>query len=168
MRYRLDVVAPSSVEVVRYAGGWLFDRVLAGWEVRVLVDGIEDDRPLRILGTEVLDLESAVQAMTLDPRPNSLAVAAEMFGRDARVRQGVLGALDHGETEVTLWGESWPSELNSSIDSVEHRLSVAARAFKAQALAAADLPSSAIGITETFRTSTLTCARIGADLVPAG
>ena len=30
MRYRLDVVAPSVAEAVRYAGGWMFDRVMAG------------------------------------------------------------------------------------------------------------------------------------------
>ena len=41
VRYRLDVVAPSVVEAVRAAGGWMFDRVMAGWDVRVLVA----DRP---------------------------------------------------------------------------------------------------------------------------
>ena len=30
MRYRLDVVAPNVAEVVRSAGGWLVDRVMAG------------------------------------------------------------------------------------------------------------------------------------------
>ena len=33
VRYRLDVVAPSVAEAVRAAGGWMFDRVMAGWDV---------------------------------------------------------------------------------------------------------------------------------------
>ena len=52
MRYRLDVVAPSVPEVVRFAGGWLVDRVMAGWDVTVLIDTNEDLRPLEILGVD--------------------------------------------------------------------------------------------------------------------
>ena len=37
LRYRLDVVAASAVDVVQSAGGWLYDRVMAGWEVTVLL-----------------------------------------------------------------------------------------------------------------------------------
>ena len=33
MRYRLDVVAAGVADVVRFAGGWLFDRAMAGWDV---------------------------------------------------------------------------------------------------------------------------------------
>ena len=35
LKYRLDVVAASSADVVCSVGGWLYDRVLAGWEVTV-------------------------------------------------------------------------------------------------------------------------------------
>ena len=42
MRYRLDVVAPSVPEVVKFAGGWLVDRVMAGWDVTVLISAGED------------------------------------------------------------------------------------------------------------------------------
>jgi len=31
VRYRLDVVAADVADVVRFAGGWLFDRAMAGW-----------------------------------------------------------------------------------------------------------------------------------------
>ncbi len=52
MRYRLDVVARDVSEVVRFAGGWLVDRVMAGWDVTVLISADEDTRPLEILGVE--------------------------------------------------------------------------------------------------------------------
>ena len=60
VRYRLDVVAPSVAEAVRAAGGWMFDRVMAGWDVRVLVSAGHDDRALQILGADGADLESAL------------------------------------------------------------------------------------------------------------
>ncbi|MGZ4578492.1 MAG: hypothetical protein ACXVX1_12400, partial [Mycobacterium sp.] len=137
MRYRLDVVAATVVDVVRFAGGWLFDRAMAGWDVTVLLmdlAGHPDDRPLQILGAQVVDLEDALATVQSRPRPQALAAAADLFGCDSRVRQGVLQALDHGVTEVTLWGENWPAERDDSVGLVQHRLSMAAHTFKAQAL----------------------------------
>jgi hypothetical protein len=166
MRYRLDVVAPSVNEVVMYAGGWLFDRVMAGWDVTVLVDDHPDDRPLQILGAESLDLEAGLASMESRPHPQTLAVSVDLFERDARVRQGVLAALESGLTEVTLWGDTWPTELDASVDSVCHQLSAAALAFKSQALTAAAIPDAETGHAETFRIG-LAAASVAADLIPA-
>ncbi|MGW0160748.1 hypothetical protein ACWDUN_15690 [Mycobacterium sp. NPDC003323] len=168
MRYRLDVVAPSVAEVVRNAGGWLVDRVMAGWDVTVLIsgDGDGDIRPLQILGVEIGDLEAAMQSWEERPHPQTVAVAADLFVSDARVREGVLGALDQGLTEVTLWGESWPQELDSTVDCVQHELSAAARAFKAQAMAAAG-DAATVQRTEVFRCGVMSCPSVAADLVPA-
>jgi hypothetical protein len=168
MRYRLDVVAASVADVVRFAGGWLFDRAMAGWDVSVLVADHPDDRPLQILGAQIVDLEDALASMESRPRPQALAAAADLFGCDSRVRQGVLRALDHGVTEVTLWGETWPAELDDSVGLVQHRLSMAATIFKAQALAAAAVPHGSVGHIETFRSGLLACPSVAADLVPAG
>ena len=165
MRYRLDVVAPTVLDAVRFAGGWVYDRVMAGWDVTVLVGDDEDARPLEILGAEVLDLESVLASWDERPHPQTVAVAADMFDRDARVRRGVLDALEQGATEVTLWGEGLPAELDESVDSVQHQLSAAARAFKAQALAAANASEAAVGRTETFRCGMM--ASVAADLIPA-
>lgn len=167
MRYRLDVIAPSVTEAVQAAGGWLFDRAMAGWEVTVLVAAEDQDPlPLQILGAEVVELETAVLMGEHRPRPDALAVAADLFDRDPRIQEGVRLALDSGRTEVTLWGQAWPAELDST-DSVEHHLSVAARAFKARALAALALPVDSIPMVEVFRSGTHSCCPIAADLIPA-
>ena len=168
MRYRLDVVAGDVVDVVRFAGGWLFDRAMAGWDVTVLIADRPDDRPLQILGVQVLDLEDTLAAMGTRPRPQALAAGADLFGCDSRVRQGVLQALDHGVTEVTLWGETWPAEVDGSVGLVQHRLSTAAQIFKARALGAAAVPHGSIDHVETFRSGLLACPSVAADLVPAG
>ena len=164
------MVAADVADVVRFAGGWLFDRAMAGWDVTVLLTDLADrpdDRPLQILGVGVLDLEDALAEVDTRPRPQALAAAADLFGCDSRVRKGVLRALDHGVIEVTLWGESWPAELENSVGLVQHQLSMAAQMFKGQALAAATVSESPIGNTETFRSGLMTCPSVAADLVPA-
>lgn len=166
MRYRLDVVAPTVRDVVRYAGGWIYDRVMAGWDVTVLLDSDEDVRPLQILGARTLDLESVLEEWEDRPHPQTVAVAADLFDRDPRVLMHVRNALDQGAAEVTLWGEDVPAELGSSVDSAQHHLSAAARAFKSLALAAAqDSTAESVARTESFRCGML--ASVAADLVPA-
>jgi len=164
MRYRLDVVAPTVLDAVTFAGGWICDRVMAGWDVTVLIGADDDARPLEILGAEVRSLEDVLAAWEDRPHPQTVAVAAELVDSDARVHQHVLNALEQGATEVTLWGEQLPAELDESVDSVEHHLSAAARAFKMQALGACD-SESVVAHTETFRCGM--SVSVAADLVPA-
>ena len=111
MRYRLDVVAPTVSDAVRSAGGWIYDRVMAGWDVTVLVGGGDDLRPLQILGADALNLGSVLADWADRPHPQTVAVAAELFDRDPRVLAHVRNALDAGTTEVTLWGENLTDEL---------------------------------------------------------
>ena len=165
MRYRLDVVGPTVLDVVQFAGGWIYDRVMAGWDVTVLVGSDEDVRPLEILGADTLNLESVLESWDERPHPQTVAVAADLLDRDERVRRGVLGALEQGATEVTLWGAPLPPELGASVDSVEHRLSAAARAFKAQALGAVGAAGEPVGLTEMFCCGM--ALSVAADLVPA-
>ena len=91
LRYRLDVVALSAADVVQSAGGWLYDRVMAGWEVTVLLPHGCDTRSLRILGVQALDPGSR-PALT-ESTSQSLAVSADAFTADARVREKVLESL---------------------------------------------------------------------------
>lgn len=166
-RYRLDVVAADVVDVIEHAGGWLFDRAVAGWEVTVLVVDRCDARPLRILGAEMLELEPVLAARGGGRLPQALAVAANLCTHDPRTRRGLLNALGHKATEVVLWGGGWPPGPARDATPVLHTLSIAARAFKAHALAAAGTPTAG-GATETFlRAGLPTGPSPGADLRPA-
>jgi hypothetical protein len=148
LRYRLQVVAANAADVVQSAGGWLYDRVMAGWEVTALLPTGGDTRPLRILGVAVSDLHSGLGGT--DAPSQSLAVSAEAFTADARVRERVLTSLDDRVTEVALWGGGWPLGVNRSTAEVQHLLSAAARRFKCHALAAAGLRDATVGPTETL------------------
>jgi hypothetical protein len=133
----LAVLAPSVVEVVRSAGGWLFDRAMAGWDVTVITSDHSDSRPLRILGVTVRDLETTLAMPVLGPGLSAIAVRSDLYDCDARVRRMVLTAFDEGLAEIRFWGDLLPEDLDGTADPVRHRLSGAAGAFKAQALAAA-------------------------------
>jgi hypothetical protein len=148
LRYRLDVVAVSAVDVVQSAGGWLYDRVMAGWQVTALLPDGCDTRPLRVLGVQALD-PGARFALT-GSTSQSLAVSAEAFTADARVRDKVLESLDGRLTEVALWGDGWPLGVNRAMTRAQHVLSAAAWRFKGYALAAAGFPCASVGPTETL------------------
>ncbi|OBA73189.1 hypothetical protein A5641_06000 [Mycobacterium sp. 1554424.7] len=147
LRYRLDVVAASAADVVQSAGGWLYDRVMAGWEVSVLLPHAGDARSLRILGVRAFD--GAGPDLTWS-RSQSLAVSAEAFTADPLVRQKVLASLGDRLTEVALWGDGWPLGVDRAMTRTQHVLSAAARRFKGYALAAAGLPCESVGPTETL------------------
>jgi hypothetical protein len=134
LRYRLDVVASSAVDVVQSAGGWLYDRAMAGWEVTVLLPRGCDTRSLRILG---------VRAADLDPEVAGLGAGLTSLA-------AVLESLDNRLIEVALWGEGWPLGVNRATTRVHHLLSGAARMFKGYALAAAGIPDATVDATETL------------------
>lgn len=152
------MVAPSTVEVVSHAGGWLFDQAMAGWDATVLTADRAGSRPLRILGARAADLEPVLAAQAAQqrgPRAHAFAVRADLFESDVRVRRMVLEALDEGRADVRFWSGRWPSGPDGGTGAVRHRLSVAARAFKAQALVAACAPAAPGEVgqtTELFRT----------------
>jgi len=146
----------------------LFDRAIAGWEVTVLVADLADSRPVRILGAEVLDLETVLSARGQGRRPDALGIASAICRRDSRANRGVLEALRDGGVEVVVWGEDWASPPEHPVDPVLHRLSMAAQAFKAQALCAAAAPSVEVGATETFRSGTTLVPQVATDLLPVG
>jgi hypothetical protein len=135
--HQLTVLAASMGDVVRLAGGWLFDQAQAGWDVNVWVRQRPDLRPLTILGASALDGDSETVLRGI-PHNGALAVSAELLRVDSCLRARVLETAKRGAAEVTVWGERWPAELGGPIEPAEHRLSVAARAFKARALAAAE------------------------------
>jgi hypothetical protein len=154
MRPQLVVIAPDPAGVVRSAGGWLCDRAMAGWDVGVLTEVNADPRPLRILGARSFDLEAALASPVRGPHPQAIAVSAELFASDDRIRRMVCAALDDGVTDCRLWVDH-PTAETDEADQVSHRPSAAARAFKAQALAALATIGEATGVIETFRRAEL-------------
>jgi hypothetical protein len=167
VKYRLDVVAASPADVVRSVGGWLYDRVRAGWDVNVLLPQQCDSRALQILGMQVWQLDSLIAPASTASPAHGLAVSAEIFASDARIRQQVLKALDHWMTEVTLWHDNWPLAIGHRTTTVQHVLSGAARAFKRHALTAAGIADS-VGPTETLRSDMKACLPVGSELIPIG
>ncbi|MGX9790884.1 hypothetical protein [Mycobacterium sp. MMS18-G62] len=155
-RYQLNVIASSMADVVQSAGGWLFDRSRAGWDVNVLVAQHDDPRALAILGATASDLGAEFSAtLRTAALGGALAVGADVLVSDVRIRDEVLKLLKRGLTEVTVWGDAWPAELGRQVNPVPHRISAAARAFKSHALAAAVGSNGSVGRTETlFRVGT--------------
>jgi hypothetical protein len=148
-RYQLNVIAASVADVVQSAGGWLFDRRMAGWEVNILLSEQDDARAIRILGATTVDLRSGLASFLRGPeRAAALAVAADLLAIDESIREEVLEAVRSGLTEVALWGDSRPANVGGQVDSTEYRLSAAARVFKGHALAAAGLVDFEVGHTE--------------------
>lgn len=155
LKRRLTVIAPSLADVVLYAGGRLFDLITGGWDGVVLTADHADPRPLRILGARALDLETALAGPPAGRYLDAIMVEANLYSSDARVRQMVYRARGEGLTDAMLWGDDWPADLDAAAHPVRHRLSVAARAFKAHALAAAAVPADVSDI-EVFRRSRIT------------
>lgn len=134
LRHEMTVVSTTVPDVVASAGGWLYDRRTAGWQVNVLVAERIGERALKILGADVFDLSDDLQAIADEPdRAATVAVAADLYATDQRVRRFV-SAMDGGHAEVALWGD--PASAGEDVSAVSYRMTSAARAFKAQALKA--------------------------------
>lgn len=169
LRYRLDVIAPDVAGLVHAAGGWLYHRAATGWDVRVLVPPHQDLRPLQILGLNTADLETELSVAQSDAPGHSLAVVADALAADPRIGRRVQHALRSSLTELVLWGERWPLEVGHRLSAVQHLPTVAGRAFKRQALAAADVGEPApIDGPEIFRSDRKHCLPVDSDLVPVG
>ena len=138
--------APNTAEAVRCTGGWLFDQVMAGWDVTVMTDDHSDPRPLHILGASVRDLDSVPDTPAMGQCLRAVAVRADLYESDKRVRQMVRTALDQGQADVRFWGDHWPDGFRAATGPVSHELSLAARAFKAEAMAAAAMPAAGVTV----------------------
>ena len=150
-QFRLDVMAIDMAEAIASAGGFLCDRAMAGWDVRVFrAVTPESTRPLQILGTEAFPLDCKKPEVRLPAAVLALSASAELFTTDARIREFVIAALQ-GDSEVTLWGKS-PVEIGSQLKPVQHRITPAALAFKNHALDAISHPRRELRTTEEFST----------------
>ena len=144
--HQLTVLAASPADVVGLAGGWLFDKARAGWDVNVWVADAGDRRSLTIVGAGALDGDTGAVLSDV-PVGSAVAVTSELLGSDARVRAWVLDAVKRTGADVTVLGR-WPAELGGPVEPIEVQCSVAALAFKARAMAAA----SSAGVAEPGET----------------
>ena len=158
LQHDMTVIASTVTDVVASAGGWLFDRRMAGWQVNVLLSDRAGERALRILGATASDLDTGLEAVADDPeRAATLVVAADVYAADVRVRRFV-STSDRRRAEVALWGDT--DALGQGVSAVSYRLSAAARAFKAQALMAAGMSADSVAGTEAlFRCGVTALAR---------
>ena len=154
----MAAIAPTAADAIGSAGGWLFDQALAGWDVTVITAERADCRPLRILGVRDHTLESVLSYQGDGSCLSAIAFSAAMFASDERVRRIVLAAVEAGVPELRFWGDTdvtgaglGGTGLDGPASLVAHRLSSAARAFKAQALAAAAVRGQSPADTEVFR-----------------
>jgi hypothetical protein len=137
--------------VVQFAGGWLFDQVMAGWDVTVITAEQGDPRPLRILGVRARDLDTLLAAPLAGPCLQAVALRTDLYDSDERVRRMVRTVVAAGRAEIRLWGDCWPADFGLRAAPVSYQLSLAAMAFKAHALAAAAVPAAPSADTELFQ-----------------
>lgn len=151
LRYQLVVVADNPVEVVSRAGGWLFDRAVAGWEVTVAVDAPGDIRPLTILGLGVLDLGCVLRCRRQVPIPHAFAVAGDLSALGEPAREWAHRYLGSARTDVRFWGDTEYRDTSfAQASPTQYVPTRAARAFKAYALEAVGMRSPATDV-EFFR-----------------
>lgn len=154
MTYRLNVFTDSVPEAIRHAGGLMFDRRRAGWDVVVSTEDCRFARALAILGVRLLDPSSPD-----DQEPGSPWDICTVVARAATC------VRDSSETtrfldQDFLWWSPGDVEESSPVRTVRHELSSAAQAFKRQALRCAGCLAGPEPY-EVFRTADL----VGADLV---
>jgi hypothetical protein len=87
LRPRMIAIAPSAAEAVRYAGGWLFDQAMAGWDGTVVTADDGDPRPLDILGVRARNFDALLAAPVLGLRLRAIALRADLYQDDERVRR---------------------------------------------------------------------------------
>jgi len=133
--YRLEVLTQNVRDVVKEAGGWLFDLSKAGWDVTVIVLGPEETRPFRILGLNVIELNRSAVGSERRPYPHVLAIAPDLLAQDPNVKRRSTRAMKARLTEVVLYGVSQQDEGRRGDDVMLHQLTRAARVFKDCALA---------------------------------
>lgn len=164
LEYDLTVIARDAVDVVQAAGGWLCDRVRAGWRVSAVLTGDADARPFEVLGVRAMPVGTDPSAL-VQAGPAALAIAAEVLESDQRLRADVLRVLERGGTEFTVWGQCRSGVLAGRVSPTRHRMSTAARAFKAHALAVAGSACVATNSMEEFHSCALWYPPEGPDLI---
>ncbi|MDF3335972.1 hypothetical protein P3H80_00980 [Mycolicibacterium septicum] len=139
-------MAESAEQAVIWAGGLICDGALAGWQVVVWLPEVTGSAALTILGAEARGAGPEV-------------AIAETGAPLVRIAPGQAGAgqlqtylCDRSDLGGAATGRASPQAVVDGV--LHHRLSFAARAFKAQALTACGRPGPVREV-ETFRPTDL-------------
>ncbi|WP_428343131.1 hypothetical protein [Mycobacterium sp.] len=143
------VIADDVADIVHSAGGWIFDRVRAGWRVSAWTTSPCDLTPLVILGVRPTSIYTSWLAELSEAQPASLAIQSDLLAPESPLNIEVQELMRCPTTEVTVWGDG---KLLSErqFQPVQHTLSPAARRFKKHALERVER-SPATDETEYFR-----------------
>lgn len=134
-RRQLAILALESSDVVRMAGGLIFDRVRAGWDVQVYLTDPGELRALAILGVPEC---RGLLSFSIGPgNPHAIVAAADIYAHAPRLRRVFATHARRHQAEFAIWGSDDGAYTRPGWSRVEHRLSQAARAFKPHALVAA-------------------------------
>lgn len=166
--YQLDVVTATVEDAVRYAGGLMFDRTRAGWQVVVVTDDDLTDvhvTALTILGAGTQSprhLEDTAAGPDRSVRTRVLSVdecAADRHTAAAENSEIAPSAL------LLFWGPRAAGEPAGLLHAVRHDLSRAARVFKTHALRCAGLDTR-VESSERFWVSKALEPGLRGDLLP--
>lgn len=151
LQYELNVAGSGVGDLVSGVGGWLFDRAMAGWNVRVALTEPGEDAALRILGVKTVEVKGLWQSMAGGPEHVAMTlIATDRFDADDDVRLRGLTALRAGASTLAFWGAGGPGQLGRQVHRAQYRMSAAARAFKAHALTAAGRAAEPVDPVETI------------------
>ncbi len=136
-RRQLAILALESSDVVRMAGGLIFDRVRAGWDVQVYLTD-----PRRTSGAGHPGRSRVPRAAQLQHWARQSARhrgGSDIYAHAPRLRRVFATHARRHQAEFAIWGGSddGGAYTRPGWSRVEHRLSQAARAFKPHALVAA-------------------------------
>lgn len=148
---RVDVIAVDAADVVRSAGGWLFNRSRHGWAVNVFLVEHYHGQALQILGAKVLPLQYLSELPTSREGPHLFAAAADVIGLGNGACTGVAKVLTRARGRVVVWGSPLPTKLDRGLENLQHRLTPAGLAFKAHAMRAVEAEDTVPGPSEQFR-----------------
>jgi hypothetical protein len=140
---KLIVLAVDAADIVTAAGGVIIDLVRAGWTVEAYMQALSDERALRILGVRAQALPTRFDEKDV---PDVIYCSAELLSNRG-VRMITESARRNGG-DVAFWGDD-PSGIEAGA-TTQHRLSPAAKAFKAHAMTAAGVTAH-VHPTEAFR-----------------
>ncbi|MDG4667908.1 hypothetical protein [Mycobacterium sp. 236(2023)] len=137
-RYCATAIGTDPARIVEHIGGWLYDHMKQGWNTSVAAPVSRRSTALRILGVDTVDTSALLSGYDATAA-NAIAVDAGLYGSDSVIGAFVDRAARGRFNSIALWGDCGiSSTCTIGFSSGSHRLSDAARRFKAHAYLALD------------------------------